>query len=432
METELSVELAALDSLPTGWEMRRLEDIAFVNQLTSNLKELEWLNYTDIASVGTRLVEQPTKLKPKDAPSRARRVLRSGDTVITTVRPNRRIFFQFNGEWENPIASTGFAVLTPKDISDADFLYAVLTSDKAVQLYESFCDSGAYPSFNASRLNALMVPWPPRDLRMAIGQILRNFQAKIELNIQIISSLNEISKTLFDSWFVNFDFLRNQPSSKAKDVYPENISVSGKDEIPDGWKMGSLADVAEISKASQNPLKSPKTFFHHYSIPAFDESQFPKRVLGAEILSTKFRIDQPSVLVSKLNPLTPRVWTVPLVSSDAICSTEFIVLKAMKAEYLPFIDCVARSSNFQEQFAAFATGSTGSRQRVRPEDIFQVPVLIPDEAALERFSSLLAPGVALVGNLREQNSTFGQMRDALLPRLVFGEIDLSKGELVLS
>ncbi len=428
MEIKYSIALAALDSLPRGWEMRRLDDVAFVNKSTSNLKELDWINYTDIASVGSRIVEKPIRLRAKEAPSRARRVLSAGDTVISTVRPNRRIFFQFNADWENPIASTGFAVVTPKHIDDADFLNAVLTSDKAVQLYESFCDSGAYPSFNASRLNDVAIPWPPNEIRSKIGQILRTFQAKIEVNRQILATLDDFSKVLYDSWFANFNFL----NGKTAKIPNGEVASKANGTLPEGWTVGTLSDVAEISKASLNPLKFPETIFRHYSIPAFDESQFPQSVLGAQILSTKFRVETPCVLVSKLNPRTPRVWTVPTISPDSICSTEFIVLKPKNKELLPFLDCVVRNSNFQEQFASFATGSTGSRQRVRPEDIFQVPVVIPDEEGLARFSALLAPSVSLAGNLREQNSTLGEVRDALLPRLVFGEINLSIEDLVSS
>jgi type I restriction enzyme S subunit len=440
METKFSIELASAESLPDGWELRKLQDVADVNQLSSNLKELEWLHYTDIASVGTRKVEKPARLKPKDAPSRARRVLRVGDTVMTTVRPNRKIFFQFNGEWENPIASTGFAVITPKDATDADFLHGLLTSDKAIQLYESFCDSGAYPSFNASRLHDIYLPWPPSELRVAIGQILGNFQRKIAVDRKTVETLMKISASIFDSWFVNFDSRQGlEPSDESgsselpiSKALGSELDYSPLGALPEGWKIGRLSDVAAISKASQNPTKYADTVFQHYSIPAFDDFQFPTSVFGNEILSTKFRIDGPAVLVSKLNPNTPRVWTLPKVSPDSICSTEFIVLKPLKTEYLPFIDGVLRNPAFQEQFASLATGSTGSRQRVRPEDVFHIPIVIPDSEDMTKFCAILYPALELIENLRQQISTISEIRDSLLPRLVFGEIDLEKNNLELA
>jgi len=79
------------------------------------------------------------------------------------------------------------------------------------------------------------------------------------------------------------------------------------------------------------PQQSPNTIFQHYSIPAYDENESPVLNIGDEIKSMKYLVDNKSVLVSKLNPETNRIWLPCVNESDkAICSTEFIVYKPKK------------------------------------------------------------------------------------------------------
>ena len=183
-------ELIDSDVLPKSWDRKRLDEVAYINQKTSNLREYSSINYTDISSVGTRKVEIPSKIEIADAPSRARRVLSKGDTVISTVRPNRKSFFYFAGEWENAIASTGFAVVSPMHLEDSEYLHAMLTSEIAVRFYESICEGGAYPAFNPSRLAELVVPWPPKATRTELGKTVMDLQLKIEIN----NALSKLSR----------------------------------------------------------------------------------------------------------------------------------------------------------------------------------------------------------------------------------------------
>src|SRR5206468_987335 len=86
------------------------------------------------------------------------------------------------------------------------------------------------------------------------------------------------------------------------------------------WK--GLADLAEMPRQTIDPQEYPTKIFQLYSIPAFDTDSKPERVQGREIGSAKQILRRPCVLVSKLNPQTPRVWLVPDVHDAAICSTE--------------------------------------------------------------------------------------------------------------
>ena len=106
-----------LGEVPAHWEVRRLKDWLEVNQfvLPENTDPDYAFSYLDIGTVGTgRLTAKPKKIRFGAAPSRARRVVRSGDTIISTVRTYLKAVWYSEDSGIDLIASTGFAVLTPK------------------------------------------------------------------------------------------------------------------------------------------------------------------------------------------------------------------------------------------------------------------------------------------------------------------------------
>jgi type I restriction enzyme S subunit len=105
-----------LGDIPEHWDVKPLKRWVAINKsvLTESTDPDYKFNYVDIGSVSTgALVKQPIEIRFGDAPSRARRILRTGDTIISTVRTYLRAVYFVSNKAENLIASTGFAVLTP-------------------------------------------------------------------------------------------------------------------------------------------------------------------------------------------------------------------------------------------------------------------------------------------------------------------------------
>jgi type I restriction enzyme S subunit len=422
----------------TRMEMQKLEEVATINEMTINPKTFDWLHYTDISSVGTRTVETPLMISGGDAPSRARRVLRAGDTVLSTVRPNRKSYFQFKGDWERAIASTGFAVISPKNSRDADYLYAVLTTDVATRLYESLCEGGAYPAFNPRALAEIEIPWPSESAREFVGGLSAALLEKVDVNSRISTNLEEIAQSIFKSWFVDFNPVRAKMAGEkpvglddaTASLFPDSMEESELGPIPKGWKVRPFKEIASICKTSINPQKHPEATFRHYSIPDFDKNRYPRMTFGEEILSNKFQLNSPAVLVSKLNPETKRIWTVANPEKWSICSTEFIVLNPKSQVLLGFLHSIVRAQFFYDQFASLATGSTGSRQRVRPEEILNIKCSLPDSDMISKFSAIVQPLLERLDALSEEIQTLQKLHDALLPRLISGELQIPEEMLV--
>lgn len=199
-----------------------------------------------------------------------------------------------------------------------------------------------------------------------------------------------------------------------------NISFEKADfhDLPSGWCVVSLGDVATISTKAFNPQKEPITALEHYSIPAFDENKFPTFESSSNIKSNKFIIDSSCFLISKLNPTTKRVWKPYCLSERAVCSTEFIVYRAKDNSISDFLYSVIDSQSFTNYMCTHVNGSTGSRQRTTPSETLSYKLLLPSRDVLERFQSMVSPMYDLIRLNSIENNRLKQLREALLQKLM--------------
>ena len=164
----LPPEIKLVDSpmgrIPEGWEVKKLGELAAINGETIRQKcAPNQINYIDIASVSTGSVDKVEPMLFADAPSRARRIVRHGDVIWSTVRPNRRSFALILDPSENLVVSTGFAVLSPREIPSSYLYHAVTTEDFTGYLI-NHATGAAYPAVNASIFSEADLLLPPTTL----------------------------------------------------------------------------------------------------------------------------------------------------------------------------------------------------------------------------------------------------------------------------
>lgn len=195
--------------LPENWKLVRLGDIAKVNEKSLTKKsQPDFIRYIDISSVSTGAFDTPKLLKKDEIPSRAKRILRNNDFIISTVRPNLKQFSFIEEAQENLIASTGFCVISSNNSKLAWYLYSLITSDLFTEYLVKIADGGAYPAFNPKEIEDAIIPLPDKDNLEFISDTSRFFHKKIQLNTQINQTLEQIAQALFKSWFVDFDPVR--------------------------------------------------------------------------------------------------------------------------------------------------------------------------------------------------------------------------------
>ncbi len=258
---------------------------------------------------------------------------------------------------------------------------------------------------------------PPMSVQRTIASILSAYDDLIENNLRRIAILEEMARTIYREWFVEFRY----PGHEDVSMVDSELGL-----IPEEWIVAELRTVATLIRNSSSPAKNPNTRYAHYSIPAFDAAQMPVMELGRDIRSTKYIIDGGCVLVSKLNPRIPRVW-LPFVDDEclSISSTEFLVLSPVAPATRMFLYSLCLDERFLNSLAASASGTSTSHQRVKPAHVMSTPIVLPPEGLIRRFTNTVQPIYELAHTLREAVMRLGEIRDLLLPQLISGEFDVS-------
>ena len=223
---------------------------------------------------------------------------------------------------------------------------------------------------------------------------------------QINENLEQQAQAIFKSWFVDFE-----PFGGV---------------MPTTWCESTLGNIAIISTKSINPVNQPDLYLEHYSIPAFDEHHFPVFEYAREIKSNKYIVTKNSVLISKLNPDTKRIWRPFCLSEYSVCSTEFIVYEAIKSQHKDYLYSLIDSEMFSNYLYAHTTGSTNSRQRATPKATLDFQCILPNDDIISQFCSIVTPMYEQIAARIIENQRLSVLRDTLLPKLMSGEIDVSE------
>lgn len=405
-------------------EKLTVKNVVNINKSTLSSKE-NWstLNYLDTGNITENQIDTLQIFqKGEKLPSRAKRKVEKGTIIYSTVRPNQKHFGYFDTYSDDLVVSTGFATL---DIIDprvnSKYLYYLLTQNSVISQLQSIGENStsSYPSIRPEDIGNLSFMFPDIDIQNKIADILTSIDKKIQINNQINQELEAMAKTLYEYWFVQFDFpdQNGKPyrSSGGKMVYNPEL----KREIPEGWEVEKLSSLLEIGRETINPMKTPKEEFKYYSIPEYDVSGSFSYELGETIRSNKFIVEKSDLLVSKLNPWFNRV--VYNLEENAISSTEFIVWKTFNRFEKNFLYQVATSKEFIEYCTRFATGTSNSHKRVSPDIMvgFQIPF---KKTYIQKFGEITDSIRTQVLQNNVQNQELTQLRDWLLPMLMNGQV----------
>ena len=183
--------------LPEGWTDGIISDIAKLNGKSwTKKKHPDEVHYVDLANTKNGVIESITPYEFAEAPSRARRVLNSGDTIVGTVRPGNRSF-AYIGQTEQPLTgSTGFAVLTPNETFLSSFVYLSTTNDDAIDEYARLADGGAYPAIKPTVVAETACAIPSDDIAKKFWEITGAMLKKAHQNRLENEELAKLRDTL--------------------------------------------------------------------------------------------------------------------------------------------------------------------------------------------------------------------------------------------
>lgn len=316
-------------------------------------------DYVDIGTpivtvehLGNRIFTEQNlpKVSDEDKARLSKYVLKEGDIVFSRVGSVDRCSYVDDAH-DGWMFSGRCLRVRPNTEVDPLYLYYFFCLEDTKQFVRNIAVGATMPSINTKLLGEVEVVYPSQREQQKIVALLSALDDKIEINQKINDNL----------------------ARQAELLYHERFETVDRDKLPVGWRIVRLGDVATISKKSFNPAKQPEMLLEHYSIPAFDEAHFPVFEPSTAIKSNKFIVDDSCFMISKLNPITKRVWKPYCLTENAVCSTEFIVYKAKSQEITDFLYSVIDSASFSDFMCSHVTGSTGSRQRTTPS---LIPLLL--------------------------------------------------------
>jgi type I restriction enzyme S subunit len=213
-----------LGEIPAHWEVRRLKYTASINdEALSETTDPDYeFVYVDISSVDAAKGVVATEVyRFEDAPLRARRIVRDGDTIVSTVRTYLRAIAPIRDPDDNLIVSTGFAVVRPRKL-DSGYLSYALRSPFFVETVVSRSTGVSYPAINAPEVGNIGVSIPPLDEQCAIASFLDRETARIDaltekIN-QSIETLHEYRVALISAAVTGKIDVRTMPAGRQEEV----------------------------------------------------------------------------------------------------------------------------------------------------------------------------------------------------------------------
>ncbi|HQO76494.1 MAG TPA: restriction endonuclease subunit S [Candidatus Saccharicenans sp.] len=192
-----------LGKLPKGWDIRQLYEVVYINRESvdpaRDFPSIPFI-YIDIDSVEneTGLIKAPKEILGKNAPLRARRVVHHNDVIISTVRPYLRAFAIIPAKYDKQICSTGFAVLSCKEVLLPYFLFHVAFSEPFIAQCNRMMVGGQYPALNSSQVSRLKLPLPSIAEQSKIAEILNKIDERLEALRKRKERLEKVKKGLME------------------------------------------------------------------------------------------------------------------------------------------------------------------------------------------------------------------------------------------
>lgn len=311
-------------------------------------------------------------------------------------------------------------ILTAKDDSNLDYIYYSLKLELDRLKKNS---QGSQTKFlTMPILTNLAIKNVTILKQQKIAAILAALDAKIELNNRINAELEAMAKTLYDYWFVQFDF----PNAEGKPyktsggamVWNEEL----KREIPEGWSVGGLDSLFEFNPTLSIKKGVASSYIDMDALPV--KGYMTKEVKRKEFNGgVKFK--NGDVVVARITPCLENGKTglITLLGKDEVGfgSTEFIVIRGKKSQLSGFASLLARSELFRKYAITNMTGTSG-RKRVEADVLRKYQIAIPEKHILQEFEKITTSVFQQTTvNVRE-NQQLSSLRDWLLPMLMNGQV----------
>jgi type I restriction enzyme S subunit len=412
-----------LGEIPAHWEARRLKYASSLNDETlgeTTDPDFELL-YVDISSVDAiEGIQNKERQIFQDAPSRARRKVKHGDVIVSTVRTYLRAIAPIVEPEENLIVSTGFAVVRPANDLESRFAFYALRTLYFVESVVANSVGVSYPAINASELATLPIVLPPAEEQRAISAFLDRETGHIDALIakkeRQIELLQEKRAALI-----------SQAVTKGLDpgVPMKDSGIEWLGEIPAHWDVvrakGVFYEVNERSESGEEELLSvshitgvtPRSEKNVYMFMAETHEGYKKCRPGDLVINTMW------------------AWMGALGTAfhQGIVSPSYNVYRLRSQNSEPrYYDRLFRTGKFVAEINRFSKGIWKSRLRLYPEGFFEIRIPCPPRGEQRVITDYLDQHTEytdrVVKKVQKSIEILSEYRIALISAAVTGKIDV--------
>jgi type I restriction enzyme S subunit len=266
-----------------------------------------------------------------------------------------------------------------------------------------------------------------------VASLLCALDAKIDCNNRINAGLEAMAKTLYDYWFVQFDFpfdfASGKPapngkpykSSGGKMVYNPTL----KREIPAGWKAGVASDLFDFNPPLSLSANTEASYIDMNSLPVTGFMTNPPEL---KLFAGGMKFQNGDVVVARITPCLENGKTalISLLRDGEVGfgSTEFIVIRGKESSLSAFAAQLSRSASFRQFAISNMTGTSG-RKRIDAGTLETFSLPLPPKELLLKYEKTAASFLKRMANNAQENQHLTQLRDWLLPMLMNGQVSVT-------
>ena len=403
---------------PDDWGFSRLGALAQVNpeQLGNRTDPDYLLEYLDIAAIELPGVIGPTRtLTFTEAPSRARRRVRAGDILVSTVRPYLRNFARVLEAPRNLVASTGYAVVRPADGVDGRFLYQHVLSETFVEFLKPRMSGSNYPAVRSDDVEAYTLSCPPLPEQRKIAAILSSVDDAIEKIQAVIDQVQVVKRGLMQELLT-----RGLPGRHTR------FKQTEIGEIPAEWEAVELASVATVErgKFAHRPRNEPRFYGGQYPFIQTGD------VAACDGLISTYSqtLNEEGLAISKLFPagtiaitIAANIGSTGIAALDVAFPDSLVGIQAGPRIDTRFLELVLRTRKGDlEKFAPESAQKNINLNTLKP---LRVP--LPAMTEQTQIAHSVWSTIKREKNTRQHCDGLKQLKSALISVLLTGELRVS-------
>ncbi len=425
-----------------GWSSKRLKHLATYNDevLAENTDDEKEIDYIEISGVSLSCgIEEIENMTFGQAPSRARRKVRSGDILISTVRTYLRAIATVDQASPDLIASTGFCVVRPNDGVDSGFLGWTAKSELFVAEVVARSVGVSYPAINASDLVTIDISLPSLATQRRIARFLDEKTAKID-------GLIEKKRALLDLLAEKRQALITRAVTRGTEPDGHRRNRRGDRRIAEG--VGGMTEVAFLPGWSSKRLKHLATYNDEVLAENTDDEkeidyieisgvslscgieEIENMTFGQAPSRARRKVRSGDILISTVRTYLRAIATVDQASPDLIASTGFCVVRPNDGVDSGFLGWTAKSELFVAEVVARSVGV--SYPAINASDLVTIDISLPSLATQRRIARFLDEKTAQIDRLNDlviqSVDKLTEYRSALITAAVTGQIGELNGD----